>query len=110
VKIIFHKNQTRGENNMNRPENLTIGELRKFLEQLADNPEISDETKIFLDTGWDSIQEIIPDALSIEDAQTFEIEDPLTHEFFGGYSLTEKAEKMKAEGPVEKVLIIRNLY
>ena len=30
--------------------------------------------------------------------------------FFGGYSLVEKAEKMKAEGPTEKVMIIRNLY
>lgn len=95
---------------MNQPENLTVGELRKYLAQLVDNPEINDETKIFLDTGWDSIQEINPDALSIEEAQAFKIEDSLTHEFFGGYSLVEKAEKMKAEGPTEKVMIIRNLY
>lgn len=95
---------------MNQPENLTVGELREFLTQLTNNPEISDNTKIFLDTGWDSIQEINPDALSIEDAKMFKIEDPLTHEFFGGYSLLEKANKMKADGPVEKVLIIRNLY
>ena len=95
---------------MNQPENLTVGELRKYLAQLVDNPEINDETKIFLDTGWDSIQEINPDALSIEEAQAFKIEDPLTHEFFGGYSLVEKVEKMKAEGPTEKVMIIRNLY
>ena len=77
---------------MNQPENLTVGELRKYLAQLVDNPEIN------------------PDALSIEEAQAFKIEDPLTHEFFGGYSLVEKAEKMKAEGPTEKVMIIRNLY
>lgn len=95
---------------MNQPENLTVGQLRQFLTQLNDNPEIDDETKIFLDTGWDSIQEITPDALSIEEAQSFKIEDPLTHELFGGYSLLEKAEKMKGEGPIEKVLVIRNLY
>ncbi|MDT2828450.1 hypothetical protein P7H59_08320 [Enterococcus viikkiensis] len=95
---------------MNQPENLTVGQLRQFLAQLNDNPEIDDETKIFLDTGWDSIQEITPDALSIEEAQSFKIEDPLTHELFGGYSLLEKAEKMKGEGPIEKVLVIRNLY
>lgn len=95
---------------MNQPENLTVGQLRQFLAQLNGNPEINDETKIFLDTGWDSIQEITPDALSIEEAQSFKIEDPLTHELFGGYSLLEKAEKMKGEGPIEKVLIIRNLY
>ncbi|MDT2673914.1 hypothetical protein [Enterococcus dongliensis] len=95
---------------MNQPENLTVGELRKFLTQFTDDSEITDDTKIFLDTGWDSIQEINPDALSIEEAQAFKIEDPLTHELFGGYSLLEKAEKMKGEGPVEKVLVIRNLY
>ncbi|MGX7124433.1 hypothetical protein [Enterococcus viikkiensis] len=95
---------------MNQPENLTVGQLRQFLTQLNGNPEIDDETKIFLDTGWDSIQEITPDALSIEEAQSFKIEDPLTHELFGGYSLLEKAEKMKGEGPIEKVLVIRNLY
>ncbi|MFC0275921.1 hypothetical protein ACFFH2_04345 [Enterococcus devriesei] len=95
---------------MNQPENLTVGQLRQFLAQLNDNPEINDETKIFLDTGWDSIQEITPDALSIEEAQSFKIEDPLTHELFGGYSLLEKAEKMKGEGLIEKVLVIRNLY
>lgn len=95
---------------MNQPKNLTVGELRLFLKKLADDPEIKDDTKIFLDTGWDSIQEIDPDALSVEAAQSFEIEDPLTHEVFGGYSLLEKAEKMKAEGPIEKVLVIRNLY
>lgn len=95
---------------MNQPENLTVGELRKFLTQLAEDPKITDETKIFLDTGWDSIQEINPDALSIEEAQSFKIEDPLTHESFGGYSLLEKAEKMNGDGPIEKVLVIRNLY
>ncbi|MBM7712940.1 hypothetical protein [Enterococcus xiangfangensis] len=95
---------------MNQLENLTVGDLRNFLAQLTNDPEVTDETKIFLDTGWDSIQEISPDALSIEGAQAFKIEDPLTHEFFGGYSLLEKAEKMKGEGPIEKVLVIRNLY
>ena len=95
---------------MNQPDNLTVGELRKFLAQLENEPEINDEMKIFLDTGWDSIQEISPDALSVEEAQSFQIEDPLTHESFGGYSLTEKAEKMNGNGPIEKVLVIRNLY
>lgn len=106
----FSQNKRRGENKMNQPENLTVGDLRKFLEKITNNPEVNNETKIFLDTGWDSIQEINPDALSIEEAQTFNIEDPLTHELFGGYSLVEKAEKMNADGPIEKVVIIRNLY
>ena len=77
---------------MNQPDNLTVGELRKFLAQLENEQEIS------------------PDALSVEEAKSFQIEDPLTHESFGGYSLTEKAEKMNGNGPIEKVLVIRNLY
>ncbi|MBV7390363.1 MULTISPECIES: hypothetical protein [Enterococcus] len=91
-------------------ENLTIGELKKFLAELENKDGINDETKIFLDTGWDSIQEISPNALSIEETKIFEIEDPLNHEVFTGHSLVEKAEKMNAKGPIEKVLIIRNLY
>lgn len=91
-------------------ENLTLGELKSFLAELENRADINDQTKIFLDTGWDSIQEIAPNALSIEEAQTFEIEDPLNHEIFTGHSLVAKAEKMNAKGPIEKVLIIRNLY
>lgn len=91
-------------------ENLTVGELKKFLTALENRDDINDQTKVFLDTGWDSIQEIAPNALSIEETQVFEIEDPLNHEIFTGHSLVEKAEKMNAKGPIEKVLIIRNLY
>lgn len=90
-------------------ENLTVGQLRHFLAEL-ESQAVSDDTKIFLDTGWDSIQEIAPDALSIEAAQKFQIEDPLNHDVFSGYSLVEKAEKMQATGEIEKVLVIRNLY
>ncbi|MBO1305460.1 hypothetical protein JZO70_04770 [Enterococcus sp. 669A] len=95
---------------MQQVENLTVGQLRAFLADLENQAEVTDDTKVFLDTGWDSIQEIAPDALSIEEAKTFQIEDPLNHDIFEGYSLLEKAEKMKAAGPAEKVLIIRNLY
>ncbi len=95
---------------MQQVENLTVGQLREFLADLENHSGVTDDTKIFLDTGWDSIQEIAPDALSLEEAKTFQIEDPLNQEVFEGYSLLEKAEKMKATGPEEKVLIIRNLY
>ncbi|MGG5315979.1 hypothetical protein [Enterococcus sp. AZ072] len=95
---------------MQQVENLTVGQLRRFLAELEKQKAVTEDTKIFLDTGWDSIQEIAPNALSIEEAKIFQIEDPLNHEIFQGYSLLEKAEKMKATGPIEKVLIIRNLY
>ncbi|GMC04983.1 hypothetical protein K4E_25920 [Enterococcus thailandicus] len=45
-------------------EILTLGELKKQLKALEEMPDVTDETKIFLDTGWDSIQELAPDALS----------------------------------------------
>ncbi|MEO1770884.1 hypothetical protein [Candidatus Enterococcus ferrettii] len=95
---------------MQQVENLTVGQLRRFLAELEKQKAVTEDTKIFLDTGWDSIQEIAPNALSIEEAKIFQIEDPLNHEIFQGYSLLEKAEKMKATGQIEKVLIIRNLY
>lgn len=95
---------------MNEVQNLTVGELKAFLKQLESNTEVTADTKIFLDTGWDSIQEVAPDALTIEQAKRFTITDPLSGETFGGYSLEEKAAKMKAEGKSETVVVIRHLY
>lgn len=45
---------------------------------------VSDDTKIFLDTGWDSIQEIAPDALEVAQAREFTVEDELTKSRFPG--------------------------
>ena len=66
--------------------------------------------KVFIDTGWDSVQEVAPDAVSIEKVAKFTVADVLTNESFAGYSLEEKAEKMNAEGDLETAIIIRNLY
>lgn len=94
---------------MNQPEVITLGELKAQLAKLEQAYQLTDETKIFLDTGWDSIQEINKDALAVEEAQQFSVEDPLTHEEFGGYTLAEKAGS-NAKPTKENVLIIRNLY
>ncbi len=59
-------------------EIMTLGQLKQRLAELEKTSEITDETKRFLDTGWDSIQEISPDALAVEDAQRFAVEDELT--------------------------------
>lgn len=91
-------------------EIMTLGQLKQRLAELEKTSEITDETKIFLDTGWDSIQEISPDALAVEDAQRFAVEDELTKEKFIGYALEKKAEKMNAEEKKEKVIVIKNLY
>lgn len=94
----------------NQVQCMTFKELKDMLHVLEENPEVTDETKIFLDTGWDSLQEILPGAVSTREAQTFQVEDPLTKETFQGYSLVEKAEKMHASGSKETVIVIENLY
>ena len=89
---------------------LTLGMLKKQLAELEKVNTVDDETKIFLDTGWDSIQEIAPDALTIGEAQQFVVEDEWTKEKFNGFTLVEKAEKMNATGENETVIVIKNLY
>ncbi|MBF8808153.1 MAG: hypothetical protein IC227_07345 [Enterococcus lacertideformus] len=89
---------------------LTLGMLKKQLIELENLDCISDDTKIFLDTGWDSIQEIAPDALTVCEAQQFVVEDEWTKEKFSGFVLEEKAEKMNTKGSKEKVIVIKNLY
>ena len=39
-------------------EIMTLGMLKKQLSEFEASAGVSDDTKIFLDTGWDSIQEI----------------------------------------------------
>lgn len=91
-------------------EILTLGMLKKQLAKLEQSGSVDENTKIFLDTGWDSIQEIAPDAVMVGEAQQFVVEDEWTKEKFNGFALEEKAEKMNAEGPKEKVIVIKNLY
>lgn len=88
---------------------MNFKELKAIVQQL-ENQHVSEDTKILLDTGWYSLQEILPGAIQLKEAQAFKVQDELTKEFFGGYALVDKAEKMNAEGPVEKVIVIENLY
>ena len=83
---------------------------RNYHVALEANEAITEDTKVFIDTGWDSVQEVAPDAVSIEKVAKFTVADVLTNESFAGYSLEEKAEKMNAEGDLETAIIIRNLY
>ena len=74
-------------------EIMTLGMLKKQLSKFEASAGVSDDTKIFLDTGWDSIQEIAPDALEVAQAREFTVEDELTKESFSGYAREEKAER-----------------
>ena len=38
------------------------------MERLEKQENVNDDTKIMLDTGWDSLQEILPGAISVQEA------------------------------------------
>ncbi|MGM0218171.1 hypothetical protein [Enterococcus sp. AZ126] len=94
----------------NRVEVMTFSQLKKIVEELGTNNAINDNTKVFIDTGWDSVQEVEPNAFHVEEVIEFKVQDELTKDFYVGYSLTEKAERMQAQGQTETAVIIRNLY
>ena len=91
-------------------EIMTLGMLNKQLSKFEASAGVSDDTKIFLDTGWDSIQEIAPDALEVAEAREFTVEDELTKESFSGYAREEKAERFDTSEQSETVIVIKNLY
>ena len=94
---------------MSEVQAMTFKELKEVVQKL-EKANVSDDTKVMLDTGWDSLQEILPASIQVKEARAFQVQDVLTEEFFGGYALVDKAEKMNADGPVETVIVIENLY
>ncbi len=50
----------------NQVEVMTYAQLKEIMQALEANEAITEDTKIFIDTGWDSVQEVAPDAVSIE--------------------------------------------
>lgn len=109
MSITFGKIDKKEENNMNQEPTMTLGKLKKIVQQLS-SQQLSDETKIFLDTGWDSLQEINPDSVKQVVAQTFQIQDPLTNEFYGGFVREEKSHTKEQVGEKETVLVIEQQY
>lgn len=96
---------------MEKIETMTLGQLKKVINELEQNEAINDQTKIFIDTGWDSIQELVPDGVVTGEVVEFQVEDVLTKEKFAGHSLVEKGERMDAiPETVEMAIIIKNLY
>lgn len=94
----------------NRVKTLTFGQLKKIISELESDSSLTNETKVFIDTGWDSVQEIETNAFCVEEVKEFKVQDELTKETYFGFSLLEKAERMNAEGKAENAIIIRNLY
>ena len=50
----------------NQVEVMTYAQLKEIMQVLEANEAITEDTKVFIDTGWDSVQEVAPDAVSIE--------------------------------------------
>lgn len=94
----------------NRVEVMTFSQLKQLVAELDANSAIKDDTKVFIDTGWDSVQEVEPNAFHVEEITEFKVQDELTKDFYVGYTLSEKAERMQAHGQPETAVIIRNLY
>lgn len=96
---------------MEKIETMTLGQLKKVIQELEQNEAINDQTKIFIDTGWDSVQELVPDGVEAGEVVEFQVEDVLTKETFAGHSLVEKGERMDAiPETAEMAIIIKNLY
>lgn len=91
----------------NRVEVMNFGQLKHIIATLENNEEVTKDTKVFIDTGWDSVQEIEPNAIHLEEIIEFKVQDVVTTETYIGYSLKKKS-KQQATG--EKAIIIRNLY
>lgn len=89
---------------------MTFAQLKQAIQKLEQHPKINDETKIFFDTGWDSVQEVAPDAFSVEEVAEFTVEDAWSKEVFVGYTLVKNAEKLNATKSAESVIVIQNIY
>lgn len=87
----------------NQVEVMTFAQLKQFVEQLEQQESINEETKVFIDTGWDSVQ-VTPDAFHVEKIVGFEVEDELTKEIFHGFALEAKAKKCKSQANKKRLL------
>lgn len=88
---------------------LTLGKLKETIEQLEKQGANAD-TKILLDTGWESLQEITNDGILLKEARLFTILDPLTQEPYHGFTLKDSSAHYDEIGEKETVIVIENRY
>lgn len=89
---------------------MSFKQLKAAVAKLEAAEAVDDNTKVFIDTGWDSLQEVAPESIAIKKARYFQVQDPVSKEYFGGFALEEKAEKVNATGEEETVIVIENQY
>lgn len=78
---------------------IRLKDLKERINQLSVKYQLTDDTPIFLDTGWESLQEIESELIQVVGVELFEIEDIISSEKFSGYKQSEEAE--------QKALIIK---
>lgn len=72
---------------------IRLKDLKERIYQLSVNYQLTDDTPIFLDTGWDSLQEIEPELIQVANIEPFEIEDIISGEKFSGFKQNEYADQ-----------------
>ncbi|WP_300118353.1 hypothetical protein [uncultured Enterococcus sp.] len=78
---------------------IRLKDLKERINQLSVKYQLTDDTPIFLDTGWESLQEIESELIQVVGVELFEIEDIISGEKFSGYKQAEEIE--------QKALIIK---
>lgn len=78
---------------------IRLKDLKERINQLSVKYQLTDDTPIFLDTGWESLQEIESELIQVVGVELFEIEDIISGEKFSGYKQAEEVE--------QKALIIK---
>lgn len=78
---------------------IRLKDLKELINQLSIKYQLTDNTPIFLDTGWESLQEIESELIQVVSVELFEIEDMISGEKFSGFK--------QAVDTEQKALIIK---
>lgn len=71
---------------------IRLKDLKERINQLSVKYQLTDDTPIFLDTGWESLQEIESELIQVVGVELFEIEDIISGEKFSGYKQADETE------------------
>ena len=64
---------------------IRLRDLKERINQLSIKYQLTEDTPIFLGTGWDSLQENEAELIQVESIEPFEIEDIISGEKFSGF-------------------------
>ena len=78
---------------------IRLKDLKERINQLSVKYQLTEDTLIYLDTGWESLQEIESELIQVVSVELFEIEDMISGEKFSGFK--------QAVDTEQKALIIK---